>query len=80
VARDSDAQAVDQEFLSLERLLWGEQVQGQVTSWGRVDGEDASGSLLIRDIEVQAVACRDRVNQGLQLRGAGATEIPSINY
>src|SRR5258708_3497978 len=31
----------------------------------------ASGSLLIRDVEVQAVACRNRVHQGLQLRGRG---------
>ena len=30
-----------------------------------------SGSLLIRDVEVQAAACRDRADQGLQLRGRG---------
>src|SRR5438876_12301858 len=30
-----------------------------------------SGSLLIRDVEVQAAACRDRVDQGLQLRWRG---------
>jgi hypothetical protein len=32
---------------------------------------DTSGSLLIRDVEVQAAACRDRVDQGLQLWGRG---------
>src|SRR5262249_36404394 len=31
----------------------------------------ATGSLLIRDVEVQAVACRDRVDQGLQRRWRG---------
>ena len=31
-----------------------------------------NGSPLIRDVEVQAAACRDRVDQGLQLRGGGA--------
>jgi hypothetical protein len=31
----------------------------------------ASGSLLIRDVEVQATACCDRVHQGLQLRRRG---------
>ncbi len=31
----------------------------------------ANGSLLIREIEVQAVTCRDRAHQGLQLRGRG---------
>ena len=30
-----------------------------------------SGGLLIRDVEVQAAACRDRVNERLQLRGRG---------
>src|SRR5947207_15460511 len=30
-----------------------------------------NGSLLIRDVEVQAAACRDRADQGLQLRGRG---------
>lgn len=29
-----------------------------------------NGSLLIRDLEVRAAACRDRVDQGLQRRGA----------
>ena len=32
---------------------------------------EANGSLLIRDVEVQAAACRDRVDQGLQLRWRG---------
>jgi hypothetical protein len=32
---------------------------------------DTSGSLLIRDVEVQAAACRDRVDQGLQRWGRG---------
>ena len=31
----------------------------------------ASGSLLITEVEVQAAACRDRVDQGLQLRRRG---------
>jgi len=31
----------------------------------------SSGSLLIRDVEVQAAACRDRVDQGLQLGRRG---------
>ena len=33
--------------------------------------EQTSGSLLIRDVDVQAAACRDRVDQGLQLRRRG---------
>ena len=33
--------------------------------------QNTSGGSLIRDVEVQAVACRDRVDQGLQLRGWG---------
>jgi hypothetical protein len=33
-----------------------------------------AGSLLIRNVEVQAAACRDRVDQGLQLGGGGALD------
>jgi SnoaL-like domain len=38
----------------------------------RIKRSRTSGSLLIRGVEVQAVACRDRVHQCLQLRGRGA--------
>ena len=33
--------------------------------------DSGHGSLLIREVEVQASACRNRVHQGLQLRGRG---------
>lgn len=35
-------------------------------------GSHVNGSLLIRDVEVQAAACCEGCHQGLQLRGGGA--------
>jgi hypothetical protein len=40
--------------------------------------EVPSGSLLIRDVEVQAVACTDRVDQGFQLMWRGRAHKPKI--
>jgi len=59
----------------LEQNLEGglEQGPGPQTK-GTRHRRPASGSLLITDVEVQAAACRDRVDQGLQLRGSGALD------
>ena len=50
----------------------GDRVSFQVAG-GELPRHDVrpSGSLLSTDVEVQAAACRDRVDQGLQLRGRG---------
>ena len=44
---------------------------GALSRTGREHGKRLSGSPLIRDVEVQAAACRDRADQGLQLRRRG---------
>jgi hypothetical protein len=55
-------------------FVWTKTAEEILDSRARSPGfpaRDTSGSLLIRDVEVQAAACRDRVDQGLQLRGHG---------